>query len=381
LAGCAGFSWGVVAAAAGGDHSLGLRSDGTIAAWGSNEAGQCDVPSPNEEFEAIATGYDHCLGLRDDGTLAAWGDNAYGQCSVPSPNSDFVAIAAGHFHSLGARSDGTVVAWGMNTTGQCNVPSPNADFVAVAGGQYHSAGLRSDGTIVAWGNNSYGQCGVPSPNDGFVEVAAGGTHSLAVRVPRVDLIDPDGGEVLAVGGECTIRWHVLHAPPDSIDVALSVDAGASYPHTLAGGLAGTDTSFVWIVDDLPCTTARVRVIAWCDGVLCDYDASQGDFTIESTAGVADVPVVTALLQNRPNPFRGTTSVEYSLAQRAFVEICVYSTAGRLVRTLVSEPGEPGLHRAVWDGRDDAARPVASGVYFVRMLAGNVRQSRRIVYLR
>ncbi len=84
----------------------------------------------------------HSLGLKSDGTIVAWGDNDYGQCDVPAPNADFVAVAAGWWHSLGLKSDGTIVAWGLNGYGQCNVPAPNADFVAIAGGGMWSLGLR-----------------------------------------------------------------------------------------------------------------------------------------------------------------------------------------------------------------------------------------------
>ena len=188
---------------------------------GTTTTGQCNVPSPNADFVAVAAGRDHSLGLKSDGTIVAWGNNDYGQCNVPSPNADFVAVVgglssqpgaqvrrddrglggqratasatsprrtptswrspAGWDHSLGLKSDGTIVAWGDNDYGQCNVPSPNAGFVAVAAGGYHSLGLKSDGTIVAWGCNGDGQCNVPSPNADFVAIAAGGYHSLGLR--------------------------------------------------------------------------------------------------------------------------------------------------------------------------------------------------------
>ncbi len=153
----------------------------TISAWGSNGAGQCDVPSPNSGFIAVAAGYGHSLGLRNDGSIAAWGLNDEGQCDVPSPNSGFIAVAAGVTHSLGLRNDGSIAAWGRNNYGQCDVPSPNTGFIAVAVGEHHSLGLRNDGSIVAWGWNNAGQCNVPSPNSGFIAVAAGIYHSLGLR--------------------------------------------------------------------------------------------------------------------------------------------------------------------------------------------------------
>ena len=96
----------------------------------------------NTEFVAIAAGSSHSLGLKADGSIVAWGDNEYGQCDVPSPNSGFVAIAAGSSHSLGLKADGSIVAWGRNEFGQCNVPQPNAGFREIAASSSHSVAIK-----------------------------------------------------------------------------------------------------------------------------------------------------------------------------------------------------------------------------------------------
>jgi alpha-tubulin suppressor-like RCC1 family protein len=108
---------GFVALAADGYHSLGLKADGSIVAWGSNYSDQLNVPPPNTGFVAVAAGgyfacdlwacyaHGHSLGLKADGSIVAWGYNEYGQCNVPPPNSGFVAIAAGQHHSLGLKGD------------------------------------------------------------------------------------------------------------------------------------------------------------------------------------------------------------------------------------------------------------------------------------
>ncbi len=166
-----------VAIAAGGNYSLALKSDGSLAAWGYNGNGQCDVPAGND-FVAIAAGGNHGLALKSDGTLAAWGLNNFGQCDVPAGN-DFVAVAAGSYHSLALKSDGSLAAWGRNDDGQCDVPAGN-NFVAIAAGRYHNLALKSDGSLAAWGLNNLGQCDVPAGND-FVAIAAGYYHSLALK--------------------------------------------------------------------------------------------------------------------------------------------------------------------------------------------------------
>jgi hypothetical protein len=137
-----------IAIAANGYHSLGLKQNGSIVAWGSNFKGENNIPLPNTGFTAIAAGWDHSVGLKNDGSIVAWGDNGSGQCNVPSPNTGFTAIAAGWSHSLGLKQDGSILAWGSNASGQCNVPSPNTGFTAIAaGGGNSSLGLKKNGIV------------------------------------------------------------------------------------------------------------------------------------------------------------------------------------------------------------------------------------------
>ena len=82
------------------------------------------MPAPNTGFVAVAAGEYHSLGLKADGSIVAWGSNDYGQCNVPAPNRDFVAVAAGYRHSLGLKSDGSIVAWGAMSTGSATCRRP-----------------------------------------------------------------------------------------------------------------------------------------------------------------------------------------------------------------------------------------------------------------
>jgi hypothetical protein len=90
----------VVAIAAGEYHSLAVRADGTVVAWGDDSGGQCDVPAGLSNVVAVAGGGTHSLALMTNGAVVAWGDNDNGQCSLPSDLSDVLGIGAGEEHSL-----------------------------------------------------------------------------------------------------------------------------------------------------------------------------------------------------------------------------------------------------------------------------------------
>lgn len=129
------------------------------------------LPSLEEARAAVSThrettisaGVNHTVALKTDGTVVATGWNESGQCNVSSW-TDIVAVSAGGYHSVGLKSDGTVVATGFNETGQCNV-SGWTDIVAISTGWYHTVGLKADGTVVAVGNNEYGRRDVGSWTD------------------------------------------------------------------------------------------------------------------------------------------------------------------------------------------------------------------------
>lgn len=212
--------------AGGGYHSLALKGDGTIWAWGWNGGGQLGNGTTTDQATpvqvvgptgavSVAASYLHRFAVMADGTVWAWGRNSYGTLGdgtttarlipLPVPGlSGMVAVAAVGGHSLALKSDGTVWAWGNNSNGQLGDGTTGdrmspvqvtglAGVTAVAAGGAHSLALKADGTVWAWGNNENGQLGDGTTTDrlspvqipaltGIVALAAGYRHSLAIQV-------------------------------------------------------------------------------------------------------------------------------------------------------------------------------------------------------
>jgi alpha-tubulin suppressor-like RCC1 family protein len=279
----------VTAIAAGTYHSLALKADGSVWAWGANNHGELGDGSletrlspvqvttlttdlqtnngikPLENIVAIAAGGYHSLALKNDGTVWAWGFNADGQLGNDANENEtravqvktlqgIVAIAGGSHHSLALKNDGTVWAWGDNADGQLGNASKTPSklpvktnlekIVAIAGGGYHSLALKNDGTVWAWGYNANGELGngqdqsssTPqqvSTISNVQQISAGLAHSLAVK--RDGKVWSWGRNSKGQLGDTGSSNHLT--PVEVADGASQSAAGGS--HTLLLGTTGT----------------------------------------------------------------------------------------------------------------------------------------------
>ena len=105
-------------------------------------------------------------------------------------------------------------------------------------------------------------------------------------------------------------------------------------------------------------------------------------SLAKTVAIDDgTPDTYSLDQNYPNPFNPETTIEGTIAEAGAVQLSIYTTNGQLVRTLLDGERPAGSYSLVWDGRNDAGREVASGVYLCRMIVGNYRAVRKMLLVR
>jgi hypothetical protein len=131
---------------------------------------------------------------------------------------------------------------------------------------------------------------------------------------------------------------------------------------------------LWQVGGPPSTDQEVVL----DAFTFVPDGSGPSGVQETTPLVSRLP---HLHPARPNPFNPLTTIPYTVAETGHTEIAIYDVAGRLVRTLLRGHATAGDHEVVWDGRDDAGRQVASGVYLYQLRQGDVIDTRSVVLVK
>ena len=135
-----------IAVDAPGSPSLG----GNVSCWGSNNAGQIFVPPGLKGVLTTAAGLFHTLALKNDGTVVAWGNNSRAQTTIPEAAQTGVkAIAASFYSNLALKNDGSVVFWGDSNLGEWFPPQDLRGVVAISASGDNFMALTQEGLVVA----------------------------------------------------------------------------------------------------------------------------------------------------------------------------------------------------------------------------------------
>jgi Regulator of chromosome condensation (RCC1) repeat/PASTA domain len=262
-----------------------LLSDHTVDTWGYDGDGELGdgriapvyrtSPAPVPGLDGvvqIAAGYQHVLALKSDGTVWAWGYNLARELGngttadqatpVQVPGLAGIAQVSASFYDSMARSlDGSVWAWGHNGFGELGdgtttnratpVKLPGLSGVTqVSAGYEHGLAVKSDGTVWAWGNNAFGQLGLGTTTNhaapvqvpgltGATQVAAGQTHSLAIAGP--------GSSVWAWGDDSSSQLGdgatTEQKSPESIGLNGITQVAAGFNQSAA--VSSTDAAYSW----------------------------------------------------------------------------------------------------------------------------------------
>lgn len=362
----------VISIATGQSHSLALRADGTVVAWGNGSQGELDVPPHLRGVVAIAAGWSHSLALKKDGTVVSWGDMS-GEAQVPIGLADVVAIAAGRGHCVALRRNGTVVAWGYPEE-RVSVPADLVDVVAIAAGVDHNLALLRDGSISSWGDTRFSR---PTMDTGFQNVVAitagghpnGSQQFIAVLrdgsvvkvassafaeegnvphgLPPVTAIAAGSTHSIAITRDGTVvAWGAggngqLDVPDGLHDVvAIAAHGSHNLALTSAGLVAGWGTSkrgalaipakfrmhlaSSKLVEDVPAATQSPLVLSPI------VETMSGDYSFLRGLGTSSDPL---RVDWRSEPFSGSDSLERLLkASRVMNSI---SEQGRILNNLAA----------------------------------------------
>ena len=223
---------------------------------------------------------------------------------------------------------------------------------------------------------------------GSIEWAWG--NSLIVRDSIAYMLDNEGLFMLDVSDPTEISqlgiWN-----PGGWNFRLSENGQFAFVAKENGGMKIVDVS-----DPAnPSRVANYRTIDWCADVsirdslvyIADYDGGllivRHNFNTVSIDkdSQAVVPIAFSLDQNFPNPFNPATTISFHLPYRSEVELTIHDMLGREIRAMSITEKEAGSYSITWNGKDTSGVPVASGMYFYTLNAGEYTETRKMLLLK
>lgn len=228
-------------------------------------------------------------------------------------------------------------------------------------------------------------------NDGLWDASSPSGEGLILAAPTIAGFSgfwgtyPDGlGNDPAVIVPAGVETAMIAAPAGCVtEIALDLHAGP------LKAVPGQTIGFgIWLDDPGTFFPSQYGYAGeWPQGLLRECAATLGDLTLASVPDGVDGPdasggpVSFGLGRNYPNPFNPATVIPFTVGERSKVRVDILDCSGRRVRTVTNADCEPGRHTAAWDGRNDSGAPAPSGVYVVRLRAGDHAHHGKITLMR
>ncbi|UCG50835.1 MAG: T9SS type A sorting domain-containing protein, partial [Candidatus Latescibacterota bacterium] len=238
---------------------------------------------------------------------------------------------------------GDHVAWGENVSPTVYGDLTESLYVVFDDVAFPPAPPRSDYWV------AFGGC--PSINDFDVLAPTGPPCSEQVEYPisgDAAILAQAATNAAATTARCVLSGHGFNY------IRYEIPALDSPPHTA-----------------LDHTEVMRDILVWFENV------------IDEPISVDPLALANRLHNAYPNPFNPTTTIEYSIRERAHVSLKIYNVAGQLVRTLADENQTPRVEgfTVTWDGNNNAGQPVSSGVYFYKLATKGFSQTKKMVLLK
>ena len=363
----------------------------------------------------------------DDGTVRLWDvatQTGMGILKGHTAAVNSVAFSPGGKTVASGSSDGTVLLWNItsadhgNTLVEATVLLPGGSLTAkIDPGDdvdYFSVPIEVRGSLTLWTTGSLNTISTLQNSEGITlatNTAENGNEALGFRIERV--VEPGTYYIKVQSSEQNTGDYTLYTAfmpstdvnadgvVDVLDLVIVAENFGSFDTPLTGDVNGDGEvnreDINAVLDALESAAAPAAVSTteslqrWIDQAKqlyrIDGRFQKGIAVLESLLTTLreteTVPKVTALLANYPNPFNPETWIPYQLAEPADVTLTIYSVDGAFVRTLALGHQPAGMYqsrsRAVyWDSRNQIGEPVASGLYFYTMTAGDFSATRKML---
>ena len=295
-----------------------------------------------------------------DGTIRIWDSDTHGTRRVLKGSSYLVAFHP-NGRTLASRGGNSMALWNLNTGAR------KARFWLQQGGTFNWITFSPNGQILA-------------VSDGFINLyrllTVDVTGNGKVNVNDLVEVAKNYGKTVGAGAnrKADVNNDGKVDVDDFIVVAEAVDAAAAAPALTQedikpGSLQAADVRR-WIRDANAANVDPAGIAAL-------------ERLLAALTHVEAPPQETVLLANYPNPFNPETWIPYQLSEAAEVTVTLHSSDGKLVRTLELGQVPAGIYQnrsraAYWNGRNAQGEPVASGVYFYTLTAGDFSATRKMV---